>query len=164
MAVVFPSRKTRMIIDILCFLLCFLVTAGQSALLDYYFLRYLEGQNAWYAWIAGDVLVLGIMLWLLIIAIRYNQRCMEEVCSSGESRNPLPTIWRLVGLQAGEQVDLFNGKRGITDPKLPSELGTQTTAVKRGQNLRKLSSIQISIISIQTRKRANRQRFPTFSF
>ena len=68
-----------MFLDVFCFLLCFLVVAGQSALLDYYFLHYLEGENAWYAWIAGDVIVLAVLLWQIIVAIKYNQKCMEEV-------------------------------------------------------------------------------------
>ena len=81
MAAVVPGRKTRMVLDVTAFVACLVLTMAQLAILDYYFIHYLKDE-VWYAWVAGDVAVLGAFIACLVVAVRYNQRCMEEVCSS----------------------------------------------------------------------------------
>lgn len=71
-----------MMLDVVAFVFCLILTMAQLAILDYYFIKHLDGQPEWYAWIAGDVLVLLAYIVCLVAAIRYNQRCMEEVCAS----------------------------------------------------------------------------------
>jgi len=70
-----------MVLDVICFILCLLITIGQMAILDFYFLHYMK-DDIWYAWIAGDALVIIVYIALLVVAIKYNQRCMNEVCTS----------------------------------------------------------------------------------
>lgn len=73
-----PSRRSRMVCEVFCYLTCILVTMGQLGLIDFYYLHH-TGEKYYYAWIGGDLLVLIVMIWLLIYAIRYNYRCWNQV-------------------------------------------------------------------------------------
>lgn len=77
-----PGKQARACLDVFAFILSLLLIALQLGILDYYFLTNLS-EKWWYAWIAADVLVLLIMFWILILALRYNQRSMEELCTAG---------------------------------------------------------------------------------
>lgn len=81
MAVV-PGRQARACLDIFAFVLCIAFVVIQLALIDYYYLTVLN-DNMWYAWIAADVLVIVILIWITALAMRTNQQEMEEMCTAG---------------------------------------------------------------------------------
>uniref|UniRef100_A0A914WJI8 Transmembrane protein n=1 Tax=Plectus sambesii TaxID=2011161 RepID=A0A914WJI8_9BILA len=78
---VIPCKQARACLDVFSFVLCLLLIVLQLGLLDYYFLTNLS-EKWWYAWIAADALVIIIMIWILVLALRYNQRSMEELCTA----------------------------------------------------------------------------------
>ncbi|VDM85196.1 unnamed protein product [Strongylus vulgaris] len=82
MAVV-PGRCIRGFLDISSFLICLFLVILQMGLIDYYYLTVLS-DRVWYSWIGADALVIVVLLWLLVLAIKYNQTQMEEVCSVGK--------------------------------------------------------------------------------
>lgn len=93
-----------MITEVTSFVLCFTCAMLQLGVLDYYFIYYTGngeiisrpifplrlnvtltplGYNyAWLGWIGGDLLVAAVMTWLLVKAVRYNDRCSKTVCKS----------------------------------------------------------------------------------
>ncbi|WKY04221.1 hypothetical protein Q1695_005305 [Nippostrongylus brasiliensis] len=77
---VIPGRCVRGCLDIFSFILCLLLVIIQLGLIDYYYLTVLS-DRIWYSWIGADALVIVVLLWLLVLAIKYNQTQMEEVCS-----------------------------------------------------------------------------------
>ncbi|CAJ0932998.1 unnamed protein product, partial [Mesorhabditis belari] len=77
---VIPGRCVRGFLDISSFLICLVLIVIQLGLLDYYYLTNLE-DKVWYGWFAADVLVLSVMIWLLVLAIKHNQEQMEEMGS-----------------------------------------------------------------------------------
>ncbi|KAK6052334.1 hypothetical protein COOONC_10161, partial [Cooperia oncophora] len=80
MAVV-PGRCLRACLDIFSFIICLVLVIIQLGLIDYYYLTVLS-DRIWYSWIGADALVIVVMLWLLVLALKYNQTQMEEVCSA----------------------------------------------------------------------------------
>ncbi|RCN37994.1 hypothetical protein ANCCAN_16088 [Ancylostoma caninum] len=79
MAVV-PGRCIRGFLDVSSFILCLFLVILQLGLIDYYYLTVLS-DKIWYSWIGADFLVIVVLLWLLVLAVKYNQTQMEEVCS-----------------------------------------------------------------------------------
>ncbi|ETN80528.1 hypothetical protein NECAME_09111 [Necator americanus] len=79
MAVV-PGRCIRGFLDVSSFIICLFLVIIQLGLIDYYYLTVLS-DKVWYSWIGADALVIVVLLWLLVLAIKYNQTQMEEVCS-----------------------------------------------------------------------------------
>ncbi|KAE9420953.1 hypothetical protein Angca_000247, partial [Angiostrongylus cantonensis] len=79
MAVV-PGHCVRGFLDVSSFIICLVLVIIQLGLLDYYYVAVLS-DKIWYSWIGADALVIVVLLWLLVLAIKYNQTQMEEVCS-----------------------------------------------------------------------------------
>ncbi|XGW31357.1 hypothetical protein V3C99_009935 [Haemonchus contortus] len=77
---VIPGRCLRGCLDIFSFIICLALIIIQLGLIDYYYLTVLS-DRIWYSWIGADALVIVVMLWLLVLALKYNQTQMEEVCS-----------------------------------------------------------------------------------
>lgn len=77
---VIPGRCVRGFLDISSFLICIFLIIVQLGLIDYYYLTILE-DKVWYGWFAADILVLIVMIWLLVLAIKHNQEQMEEMGS-----------------------------------------------------------------------------------
>lgn len=75
-----PLAKVQMSLELTSFLLCLATIIAQFGLLDYIFVYYLK-EKLWLLWIIADVAVLAVMIWLLVIAIKYNRRCMKERCT-----------------------------------------------------------------------------------
>lgn len=75
-----PLAKLQLSLELTSFFLCLITIIGQLGLLDYYFVDYLN-DKLWLLWIIADVAVLAVMVWLLVIAIKYNRRCMKERCT-----------------------------------------------------------------------------------
>lgn len=80
---IFLGRCVRGFLDVSSFLICLFLVILQLGLIDYYYLTVLS-DKIWYSWIGADFLVIVVLLWLLVLAVKYNQTQMEEVCSVGE--------------------------------------------------------------------------------
>ncbi|KAK6012334.1 hypothetical protein OSTOST_22521, partial [Ostertagia ostertagi] len=78
---VIPGRCLRGCLDIFSFVICLILVIIQLGLIDYYYLTVLS-DRIWYSWIGADALVIVVMLWLLVLALKYNQTQMEEVWKS----------------------------------------------------------------------------------
>ncbi|KJH49015.1 hypothetical protein DICVIV_04853 [Dictyocaulus viviparus] len=79
MAVV-PGQCVRGCLDVSSFIICLVLVILQLGLLDYYYVTVLS-DKVWYSWIGADALVIVVLLWMLVLAVKYNQTQMEEVCS-----------------------------------------------------------------------------------
>lgn len=78
------GRCVRGFLDVTSFVLCIVLIIVQLGLIDYYYLSILS-DHVWWSWLGADVIVIAVMLWLLVLAVRYNQQSMEEMCSVGGS-------------------------------------------------------------------------------
>ncbi|CAI2351156.1 unnamed protein product [Caenorhabditis sp. 36 PRJEB53466] len=77
---VLPGRCVRAFLDSFALIISLALVALQFGLLDWYYLN-VTGENVWAAWIGPDSVVLILIGVLGILAIKYNNVQMEEVCS-----------------------------------------------------------------------------------
>ncbi|VDM43039.1 unnamed protein product, partial [Toxocara canis] len=78
---VVPGPFVRGCLDLFAFALCIALVIVQLGLIDFYYLNALKGK-VWYAWLGADSIVIIILIWLLVLAIRSNQQQMEEASST----------------------------------------------------------------------------------
>uniref|UniRef100_A0A915AAB1 Uncharacterized protein n=1 Tax=Parascaris univalens TaxID=6257 RepID=A0A915AAB1_PARUN len=81
---VVPGRFVHGCLDVLACVLCILLVIVQLGLIDFYYISVLK-DKIWYAWLGADSLVIIILIWLVVLAIRSNQQHIEEVSSTGIS-------------------------------------------------------------------------------
>lgn len=75
------NPRQRMIRKLISLLICFVLMLIQLGFLNFYFIKY-TAEPRWYCWILADLLVVGVMLYLIIHAILYNYRCLNGACAS----------------------------------------------------------------------------------
>uniref|UniRef100_A0A915AA12 Uncharacterized protein n=1 Tax=Parascaris univalens TaxID=6257 RepID=A0A915AA12_PARUN len=78
---VVPGRFVHGCLDVLACVLCILLVIVQLGLIDFYYISVLK-DKIWYAWLGADSLVIIILIWLVVLAIRSNQQHIEEVSST----------------------------------------------------------------------------------
>ncbi|KAK0399320.1 hypothetical protein QR680_002991 [Steinernema hermaphroditum] len=75
-----PGPCLRGFLDISSFLLCLFFIIVQHGLFDYYYVTNLT-DKIWYAWLAGDSILLIALIWLTVIGVRHSQRHMRQTSS-----------------------------------------------------------------------------------
>lgn len=90
-------------LDLFACVLCILLVIVQLGLIDFYYISVLK-DKVWYAWLGADSLVIIILIWLIVLAIRSNQQHMEEVSSAGISHPKWSIPYELHVLH----IDFFN--------------------------------------------------------
>ncbi|VDK55925.1 unnamed protein product [Anisakis simplex] len=77
----FSGPFIRGCLDVFAFVVCIALVILQLGLIDFYYLTVLK-DKIWYAWLGVDSLVIIILIWLLVLAVRNNQEKMEEASSA----------------------------------------------------------------------------------
>lgn len=102
-----PLARAQLIFELFAFIACFLVTAGQLGLLDFYFVHYDNYNKLWLIWIVADCIVLGIMCWLFHFAITYSRRCLKKPCKDEANLKYAFVAWLVYSVILSAKIATF---------------------------------------------------------